>query len=158
MMDRFRRYRDNLGILNAVLGVLFAAYITWSLLQLSSVLMMLVYAAFAFFLLILPCALMPMLVARPAIAVRIIKLSQYGIYGIFVLSILNVLSIPPIAGFALIAYVFFHIGFVFWFYSDPNIMTEDGHQRWVERAEHAEKEVLIEAMMRDQQLLDEDQV
>ncbi len=156
MMDRFRRYRDNLGVVNVVLGVLFAAYITWSVLQLSSVLMMLVYTGFALFLLILPCVLMPMLVPRPSIAVRIIKVGQYGIYGLIVLSILNVVSIPPIAGFALIAYVFFHIGFVFWFYSNPNIMTEDGHRRWVERVEREEKAVLIEAMTRDQRLLDDE--
>lgn len=157
MITRLRRYRDNLGVVNTVLGVLFVGYIAWRMLQMSSVSAMVLYASFALFLLILPLALMPLLVPRPQFAARCIKYGQYAIYGVVILSILNLVAIPPVVGLAIIMAIFFYMGLVFWFYSSPHIMTADGHQRWVERAERDEKAVLIEAITRDQQLLDEDQ-
>lgn len=143
MIRRVQRYVDNLGALNGVLLLGFVGFVTWRMSQVTSTPGMVVFGVVSVFLLVLPLVVMPFFVARPQLAFRCIRVVQFVIYGYIGLLITNIVPIPMAVVIGMLVVIYLHVGFGFWFFSSPRIVTCDGERKWVERVEKNEEARLV---------------
>ncbi len=153
MIKRVQRYVDNLGVLNAVLMLAFVGFFTWRMFQLSNPLSMAIFGGSALFMALLPLGVMPFFLPRPALAIRFMRVGQYAFYALIANALLNLVPIPLWAGIVIIMSLYFYVGFGFWFFSSPRIITSQGESKLVNRYERREEAVLRDEIARNDQLL-----
>ena len=154
MIKRVQRYVDNLGVLNAVIMLAFVGFFTWRMFQLSNPVAMALFGGSALLMVLLPLAVMPYFLPRPGLAMRFMRVGQYAFYVLIANAILNLVPIPIAAGIVIIMSLYFYVGFGFWFFSSPRIITSQGEAKWMDRIERHEEAVLRDEIDRNEQLLD----
>ena len=155
MIKRVQRYVDNLGVLNAVLMLAFVGFFTWRMFQLSNPLSMAIFGGSALFMSLLPLVVMPFFLSRPALAMRFMRVGQYAFYALIANAFLNLVPIPLWAGIVIIMSLYFYVGFGFWFFSSPRIITSQGETKWMDRIERHEESVLRDEIARNDRVIDE---
>lgn len=123
MINRFRLYQQNVGIVNSVVWVVVLVYLVSGQFRYGSQTTTAIMLTVMGLCLIAPLAIMPICERFPAKAAKTARLLQYAILVFFLLSILNVVYAPGWVYMLVILLVFFYFGWTFWFFSSPAIFT-----------------------------------